>query len=122
MSALRLFHFTCDHGNAGIDKDGVIRPGADGFVWLTDLRPGLLGLEQIRHALGLTSHTLTCDRMAYCWRVEAPDAVRFDEWAMDGVTQLKGWALGLTMAPGVMPRHWFLSDRPVPVVRMAVAS
>jgi hypothetical protein len=108
-----LWHYTCEHGNRAIEHTaeragsvgrGLIRPGLDGWVWATDLD------VPVRDALGLTSHSLGCDRTEFRWRLDdlsveayfvpwvsarrSVDPVRLD--AIEG-------------APGVMLRHWFVS-------------
>lgn len=111
-----LYHFTCDHGAAGIHSDGYVRPAVDltdkelplsgQFAWFTDL------LIPDRNGLGLTSHILGCDRTAHRFRVT--DMTEVERW-----TNVRRYhpemARELEFAPGAMPMHWWLSTKPVPV-------
>ena len=76
-----LWHFTCDHGHHGLGNFGLselnphlLMPDLGPMVWLTsDPAP-------TRDAVGPTSRTLSCDRMAYRYRVINPAvAVRWAE-------------------------------------------
>lgn len=70
-----LWHFTCEHGRRGVGNRGKLKPNRHPLmpelgpiVWLTaDPSPE-------RDAIGLTSDHLSCDRMAYRYRVVASDA------------------------------------------------
>jgi hypothetical protein len=103
-----LWHYTCDHGLAGIGKPyGWARPFSDGVVWLTDLD------APVPDALGLTSHLLTCDRTAHRYRV-------VDAWAASPWMEMRPYwdpvrRDALEAAPGAMPRHWWVSPVPVRV-------
>lgn len=74
------FHRTCEHSVAGIEEAGLLRPKPHPFlgniplVWLTSQRGAT------RAMLGLTSHTLDCDRMAHLYRVLPEDHERIDWW------------------------------------------
>lgn len=65
-----LWHFTCDHGRKGIGEHGILQPHQHillpsllPVVWLTsNARPA-------RDDVGLTSQTLSCDRLAHRYRV-----------------------------------------------------
>lgn len=67
---MRLYHWTCDHGAQGINRDGVVRPNPhpllsmEPLVWLTDLDAAS------PWNLGLTSEILSCNRMAHRFEVE----------------------------------------------------
>lgn len=97
MTANRLYHFTCSHAIAGIRRVGALLPliewrdldrvrqregycpsglaGAPAVVWLThEPRPN-------RDAVGLTSHSLDCDRMEWRCEVLRNGAVRWTEFA-----------------------------------------
>lgn len=75
-----LWHFTCaDHGYAALGEGGWLRPNFHPLipklypvVWLTD------DPEPKRDAVGLTSSMLSCDRMAYRYRV--PSTSRCLPW------------------------------------------
>lgn len=101
-----LWHFTCEHAAIRILNDATLRPQRGGLslgIWLTDLP------VPPRRALGLTSHTLRCDRMEY--RFEVPDPVDVVPWlvlepAMPAAIR------ELSETPGAMPAHWFLTAFP----------
>ena len=106
----QLFHYTCEHGQTAILLDGeVLRPGNDGFVWLTDLD------YPFRDALGLTSNTLRCDRTKYRFDVDMVE--------LDPNDVIPWWVLRrevdplavrqLESARGAMPMHWWLVVEPV---------
>jgi hypothetical protein len=103
-----LYHYTClDHGHPGIYGSGLIKPGNDTLVWLTDLD------LPMRDAVGLTRVSTGCDRGAARYRVETA-GLPIVPWLefRKGVP----WHLieFLESFPGVMPRHWFVSARPTP--------
>jgi hypothetical protein len=106
----QLFHYTCEHGQTAILLDNeVLRPGPDGFLWLTDLN------YPFRDALGLTSKTLSCDRTEYRFDVDMVE--------LTPTNVMPWWALrrefdplvvdGLESVPGVMPMHWWLAVEPL---------
>lgn len=97
---MTLYHYTCDHSYSRILRDGFLRPGVDGLIWLTDLEP-----PAPRLALGLTSFALDCDRMAHVFTVDRTTDV---QWWMD-YRKTHRELLGKEDCPGVMPRHWFVS-------------
>lgn len=124
-----LFHYTCEHGRHGIGEAGHVKPlryhsphAARQLaehpyaamlalvVWFTDLDAPARGL------LGLTSHTLRCDRTRYRYRVTDPRDV--EHWldsplrrAFSVRARNSLELLGLSM-----PAHWWVSVEPVPVV------
>jgi hypothetical protein len=108
----RLYHYTCaDHGRPGIDRDGVLRPNshpwlATPLVWLTDLD------QPWREALGLTSNLLSCDRAAVRYTADPSGCVRWTVWARRLPRDLREV---FESAPGVLPGHWWVSERPLPV-------
>lgn len=118
MSA--LWHYTCDHGRRAIGERGSLipaaaRPGVGNLspwtallVWMTDLD------VPVRDGLGLTSHTLTCDRTVYRYRVTDPaDCL---PWMVVRHSLSPAYRDGVERAPGALPRHWWVSPLPVPVV------
>jgi hypothetical protein len=107
-----LYHYTCDHGHGGIQRDGWVKPGPDGLVWLTDLPPGRKGL---RKALGLTSHMLDCDRMQYVFRVERSDRVfTYAEAVRRGfISRARSMSL---VGPHSRPANWYVAIDPVAVL------
>ena len=110
---MRLYHYTCRDRAALIVVDGyTLRPGPDGVLWLTDLD------HPFREALGLTSHTLTCDRTERRFVVEVPDE-QFAEGRVARYVDLKRerhplTLRGLDLADGAMPMHWWVSLDPQP--------
>lgn len=77
-----LWHFTCSHGRGGIiDAQGHLRPNRHPLmpelgpiIWLTDDQ------WPERDAVGLTSAYLSCDRMAFRFRVIESDAHPWAAW------------------------------------------
>lgn len=109
-----LYHFTCQHSRPGILASGVLTPHShpwlpEPLVWLTDLE------QAWRAELGLTSHTLGCDRTEY--RFQAADTRTAIRWLVYRHSVPLRAASALESAPGVMPAHWWVSKVPVPIVR-----
>lgn len=113
-------HFTCDHVAARLQVvDGfvMLRPhpqrmlGGIPLVWFTYMR------YPTRESLGLTSHSLRCDRMARVFEVCEPNHdVRYwseirKEFPREGV-------LALEAARGAMPGFWCVSASPVRAVEV----
>lgn len=102
-----LYHFTCAHGHAGIGKTGTIVPNVHPFMshlgpllWLTDLA------APTAERVGLTSSFISCDRLAYRYRVETRAAI---PWS-----QLRGRvspALVTTLERYGDPSHWWVVRR-----------
>lgn len=106
-----LYHYTCDHRRPRIlADDRILRPGADGYVWLTDLD------WPVREALGLTSLTLDCDRTQHGFKVTTvlPGENVFPWWAIRRFVSPE--MRDLEEAPGAMPRHWYVAVEPVKAV------
>jgi hypothetical protein len=101
-----LYHYTCEHGRAGID--GLLVPGPDGFIWLTDMA------YPNRDALGLTMNYTRCDRTRYRYRVT--DNSGAVPWTTVRRSARPAWREWIEEAPGVRPRHWWIAIDPVPVV------
>ncbi len=114
LEDIKLHHYTCDHGADGIRRAGVLRPHLhpwlpDPLVWLTDLD------VPVADALGLTSHILSCDRIAHRFTVAAhPSAVWWPRFARTLPDRAVREAL--EGAPGVLPAHWWVNREPVPVM------
>lgn len=113
-----LFHFTCDHGRQQIGDTGTLLPASKltdkqapwpaRYVWLTDMaRPD-------RNALGLTSHTLNCDRIEHRYRVTDPTGVV--PWHRVARLLSREQRDLLEAEPGARPMHWFVALRGIPVV------
>lgn len=108
-----LWHFTCSHGRRGIGRVGIVRPNRHAFLhgpplaWFTD-HP-----DPDRMSVGLTSETLTCDRMAYRYRVTDPaDVEPFAAWSARNPQPLDVWS---ALTSHGDPARWFVSVVPVPV-------
>lgn len=97
---MRLWHYTCEHGSRGINAERCIRPGIGGYVWLTDLPPST---RRLRKALGLTSHTLACDRMAHAFTVDVEDPIPFKVLDLSP-NMVRGLVL-----PGARPANWYVT-------------
>lgn len=102
-----LYHFTCDHGRAGLEDRGVLRPWSHGLVWLTDLDVPL------REPLGLTSNMLSCDRTKHRYRVTDDSHCH---WWIGHPRRDRSIEID-----GTRPMHWWVSEEPVPVVFEPVA-
>lgn len=116
MTLRRLYHFTCRHAAAGIHQAGELRPNGhpwlpEPLVWLTDLE------DAWREALGLTSHTLYCDRTECRFRAATTSSAV--PWTVYRRSVPVRAAHALEREPGVMPAHWWVSLLPVPIVRPA---
>lgn len=107
---LNLYHFTCDHGHAGIARTGILLPNIHPFMrnlgallWLTDLAE-----PPSRESVGLTSSWTSCDRLAYRYSVRTRAAVHwFDirgRAPKDVVETLESFG---------QPEHWWIARRPL---------
>jgi hypothetical protein len=103
-----LFHYTCDHGAALIRRNGdravptwqpLLHVHA---VWATDMD------EPDADALGLTSHTLNCDRTTNRFLVLQPE--RFVTWR-DFLASVRVDPRDLSelTAPPRQPRRWWIT-------------
>lgn len=105
-----IYHYTCDdHGRPGIERDGVIRPGIDGFAWFTDLD------VPHREALGLTMHYTRCDRTAHRFEID-PDDPALTPWTVARRAVPPAYRAALDASPGALLRHWFVAETPVRVI------
>lgn len=115
-----LYHFTCpDHGEPGIEAEGLIRPRAHPMmrhlgplVWLTDL-PMPVSPEVV----GLTSNYLTCDRMAVRYDVFAEDVPGLQWWPM--VRQGCDPAVVAGLERYGWPTRWWIGRGDIPIRRTA---
>lgn len=106
MTDLTLFHYTCEHGYRSMG-DGIVTlrvKGASGLIWATDLD------VPFRDALGLTSNILNCDRTQHRYLIA--DAERFRPWHEYAHDKPSWFRDPLEQAPGAMPMHWWVSERP----------
>lgn len=125
LSIAPLWHYTCAQSHSELGGVGQLRPliqrkpvaatrlpaklsWMGRLVWLTDLpRPAAA-------ALGLTRFTTACDRTEHRYRVTSPRHV--ESWSAFCRRVRPNGAAELNLAPGAAPLHWFVSERPVPVV------
>ena len=105
---MTLYHYTCSHGAEGIRRTGVVKPNpATAMAWFTDLNP------PVRDALGLTSVTLTCDRMEHRFTVADESGIQ-PYWLVRRYLP-REWRDGLERAPGALLMHWWVSLHDVAV-------
>lgn len=108
--SVQLYHHTCEHAARRIVADGgLLRPnvqpqlGGLQLLWLTtSSRPA-------RAALGLTSHTLCCDRTAHTFRLLDPVDVM--PWAQLREQLPATLTRPLEAARGARPALWFVTSR-----------
>lgn len=101
MTTPTLWHYTCDHAWMRIGSRGWLKPGPDGFIWLTDLD------VPHRDGLGLSSAFIECDRTAHRYRVEpGHDAHPFVR--MQHAFDPARWD-ALMRVPGGLVRHWYVA-------------
>lgn len=123
-----LYHYTCDHGREALGDLGQLRTAAElmspakrdsldpglvallSWCWLTDLA------TPHRDALGLTSHTLGCDRAAHRYQVVLPTKTGAIRWTGARRYFRADLREELESAPGAMPRHWYIAPSGVQVV------
>jgi hypothetical protein len=113
---VRLYHFTCRDAAPRIIGCGELRPhtqvqiGGTALVWLTDLeRPN-------RYEIGLTSHTLHCDRMEFRFEADIEEPVRWVDYLREQPRDVRLTGRYLAMTSGAKPMHWYVSTEPVGVV------
>jgi hypothetical protein len=114
---MRLYHYTClDHGDPGIQRDGFLRPNYHPLIrarllWLTEMeQPHELGL-------GLTSHSLSCERWRVRYEVNTSHAERYLRWV-----QRRQLPRGVRddLEHYGMPRSWWIATTAIPVVDRVV--
>lgn len=112
-----LWHHTCAHAADLIDVAGVLIPNSHPWlprplVWLTDLEDAppevLFGFPV----------TVTCDRTLCRYRVTDLSSVQ--HWTVYAKRMHHTVRDRLEDLDGAMPMHWWVADRPVPVVAPAV--
>jgi hypothetical protein len=112
-----LWHYTCEHGRAALGESGDLLSIHDQYPrklcpewghlnWATDLD------WPLRNALGLTMHSLDCDRARYRYRVD--EATSMVPWGRLRSAMPRA-AEQLETVPGAMPGHWYVAPWPVPV-------
>lgn len=109
---MKLYHYTCSDGLKCIRRDGFLKPhgqvvlGGVPLVWLTDLA------VVDRAALGLWSHSLSCDRTEHRVEVETDAAMHWPRYARRFLWPLREQLEG---SNGARPMHWYVSEQPVPL-------
>lgn len=120
-----MYHYTCEHGHGSLGAAGtllplaLLEPDRVGILlhpwhtvaqlsWMTDLE------HPERHALGLTSGIISCDRTAHRYRIT--DTTHVERWLSIRRRYAADMRDALESTPGAMPAHWYVSARPVPVV------
>jgi hypothetical protein len=112
MTAPRLYHFTCDHGHAGILRSGgliipqMTHPICGWHVsWFT------AEAEPDKFTTGLGAVHTTCDRMAHRWVIEPGAACR--AWLFSGERLRTPEPFLQVMEDYGDPEHWWIADVPV---------
>lgn len=83
------------------------------LVWLSNM-----GSNPVREALGLTSHTLDCDRLEVCYRVLTPGRCTWwPLWARELPRAVREQVEG---SRGARPAHWWVAEGPVMVALWGV--
>ena len=105
-----LYHRTCEHRIGEILEAGELRPNPHpilgySFIWLTSLP------SATREQLGLSSHSLECDRMTHLLKIE--DGAGIIPWnairnhmPVDAVRQLEA-------SKGSLPACWWVGAQPL---------
>lgn len=111
MSGPILWHWTCEHAAEGIRRQGVVVPHG-GWSWWTDITQAD---GRTRRALGLTSETLDCDRMAYRFRAADIDDIMPWRGFVTARDLTRSYVTALESAPGAQPWHWWVATVDVPI-------
>lgn len=83
---------------------GLIRPGPDGLVWLSDF------YRAMPYALGLTREFIRCDRTRHRFRVpDVAGVVWWPEYRRHAPPLWQEWGRFLESAEGARPAHWYVS-------------
>ena len=104
-----LFHFCCKHSAKDIGRYGIIvpifNPGIGARLsWFTD------DTTLSREALGLTMHTIKCDRMAFLYQILNVESCEpFLTWARRTGNPWVGRLIDDTKRP----EHWFIAEQAV---------
>jgi hypothetical protein len=112
---VRLFHYTCHHSAELIDAERLIRPHRQVMlpprippvVWLTDID---VIDDDARHATGLTSTILKCDRTERRYAVEV-DAVAWR--AFTDEHHLTRLMVVQMLEVGRQPDRWWVMTDPI---------
>lgn len=116
-----LYHYTCAHGRLALGEGGALLPP----LWQIDEIPSgfppaaltLLGLvwateeaRPDRYALGLTSATISCDRLAHRYAVPS---WQFARWGRVRSRFPVAVVEALETARGAQPAMWLVAEGPV---------
>jgi hypothetical protein len=111
-----LYHYTCEHAARELGYRGMLRPNVhpllDGarLVWLTDMD------VPDRFGLGLTSDSLSCDRLNFRYvAVDVNDAVRWPDWCRG--RDIGPLAAHLLESGGRQCDRWFVLERSALAIR-----
>ena len=117
-----LYHLTCRHRAAEIIADGlIVKPhpqpvfgilAKGDLAWFTHV-PNARNV-----ALGLTSHTLMCDRTERRFRVLEPE--KLFRWNDIRAVLPQEGVLALESAHGTRPEWWWVAQEPVTVEEVTV--
>lgn len=113
---MRLYHYCCRCSAQQITNRGFLRPSGASFfgvdlVWLTD-RP-----VPDRAGLGLTSHTLKCDRLERQYIVDGADG-EVEPWLTSDARQRLRRDDGLReFEEGHCPETWWIARRHIFAIR-----
>ena len=106
-----LWHYTCAHVAARVARRGMlvpnrqlVLPGVPRLLWLTPADG-----PTFREALGLTSHYIRCDRMAFRYVVREHDARPFLDYARDRGWSDREWRAELGQG-AADPALWYVLD------------
>lgn len=112
-----LYHLTCRHGAGKIVAAGLlVKPNPQPVLgdmplsWFTHV-PNARNV-----ALGLTSHTLKCDRTERRFRVLEPE--KLFRWNDVRAVLPRDGVLNLEAARGTRPEWWWVAQEPVEVERV----
>lgn len=121
-----LWHYTCKHTRLALDQGGTLLPP----LWKIESVPeglplpayALLGLvwateadDPDPYALGLTSATISCDRLAYRYAVPRE---AFTRWGRVRSRLDRDLVDALERARGAEPAQWWIAEGPVEGARL----
>jgi hypothetical protein len=106
-----IWHWTCDHRAPMIREDGLVKPHPQPVLarlelsWWSDLGP------EHRYELGLTSNTLSCDRMEARFEAKIPaELIWWPHYA-----RFVPRAIRDQLEVGRLPAHWWIAIDPIAV-------
>lgn len=111
---MTLYHYTCAHFAQQLENDGILKPNPKtGRAWLTDLE------TPIPEVLGLTRHSLYCDRTEFRFRLKEPHETNGEVVPYHVLRKYlpELTRRSLELAPGALLMHWWVTELPVAVER-----